>query len=317
VNTSAAPDFAILEAAATWHVDLSISPQDGHLREAHSHWLASDPRHRLAWERLARLHGKLQQVNPTLARPILAGAQSKRREVLKVLSMLLAAGGAGTLAWQHTPLPDLLADQRTAVGERQTVRLADGSQLQLDTDTAVDIHYSANLRELHLLHGAILIQTANDPQSRPFLVHTPEGSIRALGTRFTVRSDAGSSQVCVQEHAVEVRTALALEPVTCVTAGQQLRFTAQSMHAPEPAPEQADAWSRGILLARNQRLDAFVRELQRYRAGYLHCAPEVAGLRLSGAFYLADTDRILANLTTTLPLRVQRFTRYWVRLLPA
>ena len=317
MNSPAAPDFSILEAAATWHVDLSISPQDGHLREAHGHWLASDPRNRLAWERLARLHGKLQQVHPTLARPMLAGAQAKRREVLKVLSVLLAAGGAGSLAWQHTRLPDLLADQRTAVGERQTVRLADGSQLQLDTNTAVDIRYSANLRELHLLHGEILIQTAVDPHSRPFLVHTPEGSIRALGTRFTVRSDAGSSQVRVQEHAVEVRPVLAPDSATRVAAGQQLRFTAQAVHILEPAPEQADAWSRGILLARDQRLDEFVRELQRYRAGYLHCAPEVAGLRLSGAFYLADTDRVLANVTTTLPLRVQRFTRYWVRLLPA
>ena len=315
MNTSATPDFAILEAAATWHVELSISPQDGHLREAHNHWLTSDPRHRLAWERLARLQGKLQQVNPSLARPMLAGIQAKRREVLKALSVLLAAGGTGTLAWQHTP--DLLADQRTAIGERQTVRLVDGSQLQLNTATAVDIRYSANLRELHLLHGEILIQTAADPQSRPFLVRTPEGSIRALGTRFTVHSDTGISQVCVQEHAVEVRTALATAAATRVAAGQQLRFTAQSMHTIEPAPDQADAWSRGILLARNQRLDAFLLELQRYRTGYVHCDPGVGALRLSGAFYLADTDRILANLTTTLPVRVQRFTRYWVRLLPA
>lgn len=317
MSSSAAPDFSMLEAAATWHVELSISPQDLRLRESHSHWLASDPRHRLAWERLARLQGKLVQVDPTLVRPMLAGAKAKRREVLKLLGVLMTTGGAATLAWRYTPLPDLLADRRTAVGERQTVQLADGSTLQLNTATAVDVRYSSGLRELHLRHGEIQVQTAVDPQSRPLLVHTPQGSIRALGTRFTVRSEASRSQVCVQEHAVEVHSAQAPKHVVRVEAGQQLRFTAQSISTPEPAPEQADAWSRGILLARNQRLDEFLLELQRYRAGFVQCDPSVAGLRLSGAFYLADTDRILANLSTTLPVRLQRFTRYWVRLLPA
>lgn len=317
MSRTSTPDFAILEAAATWHVDLCFSPQDGSLRQAHSHWLASDARHRVAWERLARLQGKFQQVDPALARPMLAGAQAKRREVLKTLGVLLAAGGAGTLAWQHSALPDLLADRRTAIGERQTLQLADGTRLQLNTDTAVDIHYSANLREVRLRHGEIQVQTAVDAASRPFLVHTAEGSIRALGTRFTVRSEHGNSQVCVQEHAVEVRAVLDAQHCTRVAADQQVHFTAQLIDTPMPAPEQADAWSRGILLARDQPLDAFTRELQRYRSGYLHCAPEVGALRISGAFYLADTDRILSNLATTLPVRVQRFTRYWVRLLPA
>jgi transmembrane sensor len=55
-------------------------------------------------------------------------------------------------------------------------------------------------------------------------------------------------------------------------------------------------------------------ELSRYRPGYLGCAPEVAGLRLSGTFLLDDSEAVLANLQDSLPVHVRRLTRYWVRI---
>jgi len=61
------------------------------------------------------------------------------------------------------------------------------------------------------------------------------------------------------------------------------------------------------------RLEDVVAELSRYRHGYLGCAPEVAGLRLSGTFLLDDSEGVLANLEDSLPVRLRRLTRYWVR----
>lgn len=304
-------DHATLEAAARWYVDLRGEVPDEATREAHRRWLERDPRHAQAWERLARLQDKLGQVNPGIARPTLASARAKRRDVLKVLSILLAAGGAGTLAWNTTPLPTLMADQRTGTGERRRVRLDDGSQLQLNTATAVDVRYSDTVREVRLLSGEIQIETARDPLARPFIVHTAEGSIRALGTRFTVRGETGRTQVCVQEHAVEVRSASLLGPAVRVEAGQQLSFSHDSIDTVQQANPQADAWTRDMLVANDWRLGDFILELQRYRPGHLGCDPAVAGLRISGAFHLGSTDTILDNLTSTLPVRIRRFSRYW------
>ena len=129
------------------------------------------------------MQDKLGQLSPGVARPTLASARAKRRDVLKVLSILLMAGGAGTLAWNTTALPTLMADQRTGTGERRRLRLDDGSQLQLNTATAVDIRYSDTLREVRLLQGEIQIETARDALARPFVVHTAEGSIRANASR--------------------------------------------------------------------------------------------------------------------------------------
>ena len=68
----------------------------------------------------------------------------------------------------------------------------------------------------------------------------------------------------------------------------------------------------GMLVANDQRLDAFLAELSRYRPGWLRCDPAVAGLRISGAFAIDDSDQTLRALSTTLPVRVVQTTRYWV-----
>lgn len=304
-------DHATLEAAARWYVDLRCDAPTDAQREAHRRWLERDPRHLQAWERLGRLQGKLEQVSPSLARPTLAGARAKRREVLKVFSLLLASGAAGTLAWNTTALPTLMADQRTRTGERRTLRLDDGTQLQLNTATAVDIRYSEQLREVRLLSGEILIETARDPLARPFIVHTADGSIRALGTRFVVRREGDETRVSVQEHAVEVRPAGGLVSAARVDAGQQMTFNESHLGAVQPALAHSDAWSRDMLVVSDWALGDFVAELKRYRPGHLGCDSAVAALRISGAFHLADTDTVLDNLTATLPVRVRRFSRYW------
>jgi transmembrane sensor len=265
-----------------------------------------------AWERLARLQGKLAQVTPGIARPTLSSARAKRREVLKVLSVLLVAGATGGVVLRDGGVAQLMADVRTGVGEQRSVRLDDGSQLKLNTDTAVDIRYDGQWRALELLKGEILVQTASDALPRPFIVHTGQGSVRALGTRFIVRCDDDVTRVCVLQHAVQVRSAHTMAAVR-VEAGQQLQFSTEKIGNVTPLAAMADAWSREMLIVDDWRLADVVSELQRYRPGYLGCDEAVGGLRLSGAFHLGDIDIVLENLTTTLPVRIRRFSRYWTR----
>ncbi len=160
----------------------------------------------------------------------------------------------------------LTADVRTGVGQQRSLRLDDGTQLRLNTDTAVDIRYNGEWRALELLKGEILVQTASDALSRPFVVHTGQGSVRALGTRFIVRCDNDLVRVCVLQHAVEVRSALAMASVR-VEAGQQLEFSAGKTGNVTPLAAMADAWSREMLIVDDWRLADVVSELQRYRPG--------------------------------------------------
>ncbi|SNS12335.1 FecR domain-containing protein [Pseudomonas segetis] len=308
---SAPVSTATLQAAANWYLDLQEAPDNAALLDAHQRWLTADAAHRQAWTRLEKLQGKLATLPATLARPMLSVAGNKRRESLKLLGLLLVTGGTAGLAWQSTTFSSLRADQRTATGERRNIRLDDGSTVQLNSATALNIDYGKQLREISLLQGEILVQTAADQKARPFVVHTEQGSIRALGTRFLVQREGEFTQVRVLQHAVEVRTADHQPPVR-VKAGQQLRFSASDTKAVEPLESHADAWVNGMLIVSNWPLPRFIAELARYRPGVLRCDPSLSHLRISGAFQLADSDAILDNLSTTLELRIRKVSSYWV-----
>jgi transmembrane sensor len=73
-------------------------------------------------------------------------------------------------------------------------------------------------------------------------------------------------------------------------------------------------WRDGVLMAQNQPLGDFLRELGRYRPGVLRWDDALGSLRVTGSFRLENTDKVLALLSASLPLDVQMRTRYWVTL---
>ena len=67
-----------------------------------------------------------------------------------------------------------------------------------------------------------------------------------------------------------------------------------------------------MLVAAHMRLADFLAELGRYRRGQLNCDPKVADLLISGTYPVDDSERVLDLLAVSLPVRIKRFTRYWV-----
>lgn len=298
-----------LNQAVDWYVRLHDSQVTDAQRAAWQAWLAEDPRHAQAWARLEQLRQRFDQAPQGLAALALENARHSRRTALKTLAVLL---GVGVVGWQGYQVSPWSADYVTRVGERRRVTLADGSRLDLNTDSRVDIRFDAGQRLIHLRHGEILVQTAKD--ARPLSVQTGEGRILALGTRFSVRQADGLTQVRVEEHAVEIHPHLAVVSAVRVEAGQAIEFSAGQIGSLRAAPASGSAWTQGMLVAVDWRLDELLAELSRYRHGYLGCTAEVAALRLSGAFNLNDDEATLASLQDALPVQVRRITRYWLRL---
>ena len=116
----------------------------------------------------------------------------------------------------------------------------------------------------------------------------------------------------VQVSARQPSTPLSLQ------AGWQTRVDGQGAGRPTSIDVfLAQAWMRGILPAERMRLDQLLAELSRYRPGFLRCSEAVAALRVTGSFQLDDTDAALALVANTLPVRIERRTRYWVTVVPA
>ncbi|MGK5071336.1 FecR domain-containing protein [Janthinobacterium sp. ZB1P44] len=299
----------VLAAAAHWHVELQCGSADPAALQA---WRDASAEHDRAWELLQRMDGQLATIPAALAIPALQAAQQRRRAAAKVLAMLVAAGGGialGQAGLQSAPWQAWTASLRTAPGQRRHVALADGGRMEMNTDSAVDVDYSAARRRIRLHHGEIMITTA--PDARPFLVDTPHGVIRALGTRFGVRCDDGGSVVSVFEHAVEVRCAARPDAVRRLEAGQQLRFSGTGLEAVLAMPAHQDSWLRGMLVTADWPLQRLVTELARYRRGHLACDASVAQRPVTGTYRLDDIDAVLESLCASHGLQVTYFTRYW------
>lgn len=314
VGAGAPIDPQVLEQAADWLMQLHAGDASARQRRDCERWRQSSPEHARAWSRAEKLLGKLGSLPPELAMPALDRSRSpaRRAAVLKLAALLATVPGAWLLfdhsGWRH--------DYRTATGERRDIVLADGSRVHLNTATALDVRFDAGERLLLLRGGEIFVATSPDAQGRPFVVQSAQGRMQALGTVFSVRQDEGHTRLAVQASRVRV-TPLAGAAPRIVDAGQQVVFTQAAIGQPQMLDTGALAWQRGMLLADDLRLADFAQELARYRPGVIHCDPQVADIRISGAFPIADTDAALVMLVST--YRVLARTRlggYWVTLAP-
>lgn len=310
-------NFRVLQEAADWFAVLHSGRVGEDERQAWQAWLAH-PDHAHAWRKVERLSGQLQRLSSEPGGRAAAGvlrSRGGRRQALKTLGVLCGGGALAWLGGDRLTARGWFASQRSAVGEIRDLRLADGSQLWLNTDSAVDIALDDSARTLSLYRGEILVDAPTE--RRPLLLRSAEGVLRSeRGARFSLRQLDGETWLSLYVGDFMLRGA-GQSAATRLSAGRQWRFSSAGSIASGPLERARQAWASGMLLADDMRLDAFIAELARYRHGYLGCDPRIAGLRVVGAFPLADTERVLDALAGTLPVRVQRRLPWWVSLEPA
>lgn len=319
-STAIAP--AMLQRAAEWMARLWSGDASEADAAACAAWRAAHPEHERAWARLQRFEQQFDTIPREVARGALSGtprrARLDRRRALQVLGLVASGGGAALLAhetglWQRTT-----SDYRTAVGETRAIVLTDGSQVVLDTASAIDVAYTASERRIVLRTGAILVRSAPDTATthRPLLVQTQQGTATALGTRFSVRAGDDVSEVAVFEGLVELRPLHEGASAVRLPAGMRGSYSHQAAQANGQVEESAAAWTRGSLVAERMRLADLLSELGRYRHGVLRCDDSVANLRVTGVYSLRDIDRSLVNLALSLPVELAYRTRFWVTVRP-
>lgn len=316
IAASAPVSNRVLEAAIHWQLCLDSGMTSERERVEFQCWLATDPEHVRAWKQLTGLDQQLALAAAPAARKALLRrpAGSQRRNVGGLLGILLASVlGLGLLNHQR-PLSDWLADEVTAAGEQRELLLADRSRLRLNSRSALDIEFNPEERRLFLRSGEILVETAHgDP--RPFLVETRHGTLRALGTRFLVREENQGTQLIVLQSAVAAHPRYASEE-RVIAQGQQVMMNSNSLGASQAAPAAADAWMHGMLVVENVRLVDLLDRLGEYQNGHLGVDDSIAGLRISGSFPLRNLDLALAALPASLPVSVERYTDWWIKVVP-
>jgi transmembrane sensor len=118
------------------------------------------------------------------------------------VATLLLSVPLGWIAVDHYLNPSHI---RTAIGEQRSIALADGSLVQLNTNSELRVEIKDSERRIILERGEARFTVAKDPK-RPFVVKTPQATVRALGTVFNVQIAAQGTDVAVLEGHVEVAT---------------------------------------------------------------------------------------------------------------
>lgn len=301
----------ILREAAQWLVQLD-NQADADLQAEFEVWLSAAPEHAAAIARLQGRLGALQHLPPQAASKALRMAP--RKPLGKPMRALALAIALAPVAWSTTNYWQqgyLSADLSTSGGDWLDHHLDDGSLVQLDGDSAVDLHFDSKERRIELLRGEVLVDVAKDP--RPFVVVTPHANVRALGTRFTVERQHDATLVTMFESTTAINSAgQSLQLAT----NQRVRLTREGPGEVEQVQAEPleQAWRKHQLLAQDQALTDVLSRLSRHYRGLLwvdHKA--LAGMRVTVMLPLDDPDRSLRLLQRTLPIEVTQYTPWITR----
>lgn len=318
--TSERPDPQAVDQAIEWLVRLKFDLPSAATSRDFQQWLQEYPQHQVAWRRVSSLSDEFAALPASASRRVLGAAQGaglSRRAGLKLLALLAGVGGLGWSARDELGMAGLLADVRTTTGERRRLLPEDGSDILLNTRSAVDLALEADQRTLTLIEGEAIVAAGADsgmPAPRPFWLVTRDARLRLLDSHLLIRQRERDTVLAVAGGALDVFASGQVDnaPLRTLKPGDSLTVSADGRLSSWEAHGDPWAWREGVLSVQNMPLGDFLRELGRYRSGVIRCQAEVAGLPVSGTWQLADTDAILALLGRVLPVRVDYRTRYWV-----
>lgn len=234
------------------------------------------------------------------------GRQRRRLRWVRLASAALIVAVLVNLSWLITVMWDhQQATYQTALGQRQMVELADGSRLELDTQSTVQIDYSHRRRQIRLLQGQAVFTVAHE--ARPFEVWAGGTRVLDIGTQFEVRYLDQRLTVVVLDGAVSVTPAGG--KTTLLQRGLSVSQDHEGRLQPPQVvdPARSAAWRRGELVFQNQKLRDVLQELARYHRGTVTVSqPLLLETRVSGVVQADDLAQSLRTVAAALPARLSQ-----------
>jgi transmembrane sensor len=293
---------ALIAEASVWMARLDAGQVDQREFEA---WRDADPRRAAAfaevartWDRLSVLRGHVEATAEPEPR---ASARPSRRAMLQAAGVVgVATLGAGLFA------PRVFARNRasTGVGERRSLVLADGSRVELNTDSSVAWRLQHDLREVWLERGQAALSVADD-RTRPFVLRASHVDTRLSPGQFDARLREGALDLTILSGRAQPQRrapmgAGAVADMRDLVGPTSLLITPTRV-VDRPLSD-ADvnittSWRRGEIVFDGEPLGSAVQEYNRYLTRKLVIGDrKLASLRLGGRFMTSNPDGFLTAL---------------------
>lgn len=346
-------EAAMAEEAGAWDARLRAPDCTDEDRARFAAWRDSNPAHQQAFERLQSIVATLRSERGradlrALRDEALRVAGHRRRRVwfagtaaavVAVVSCVIAWNNAeqGWLSQHIATFVTRLSGAQsysTGIGQRSTFMLADGSSIELNARSRVQVRFSDVRRDVELVEGQALFNVAKDSR-RPFIVQAGDRQVLAVGTKFDVRLDATSVQVTliegkvrIEERAAENGAPLANEAAQIVlTPGKQLVARLNTTDRPAEVPRPVEtatevgsvdvvrdidvtkitAWREGRIYFDDLSLEQAVTEMNRHSTMRIRIdSAALAGLRVNGMFKAGEQESFVSALQEYFPITAHR-----------
>jgi len=272
-------------------------------------WLAQSPQHMVAYLRLDTAWNRADRLAALRAN---IGEAARAR--ISPLMFRLAAGlavaallGAASFAYLTKPQDRMFT---TPVGGHEAVSFADGSRIELNTDTSIRTRMTTNERVVWLEKGEAYFQVKHDA-AHPFIVMVGDHRITDLGTQFLVRRDTGKLEVAVMQGTVRFDAPAMRTPLkpALLTKGDVVTATPSTVfltHENAKAAAKELSWRRGVLVFDKTTLADAASEFNRYNREKLVIAdPAVASMTIDGTFPTNNVRLFARVVHDVLGLRVE------------
>jgi transmembrane sensor len=289
--------------AAAWLARLHADDRSVDDEEAFRAWLESKPDNARAFDAVTTVWDVTEGLLASSAlsrRP----ARIRRRTILAGLGSL-AAVGASFAVWEEA----YAGVYETAVGEQKRVRLSDGTEAFLDTDTRIRERFTQSLRAVEIDRGMVDFHVKPDAR-RPFVVEAAGQRIVADRTTFDVRRDGSRVSVVLLEGRATVLAIARIAPQRFVLEHGQRAIMAQNIpiHIDRPNLTPLTAWQSGQAIFESETLAAAVAEMNRYSTLQLIVEdPVVAELRLSGVYRVGDNEAFARSVSQLVPVIIEHY----------
>lgn len=285
-DTQAEP---IGDQAAEWILRQGDSSWSNKEQAALDVWLAQSSYHQAAYWRLKAGWGRAERLaalKPGGMRPARPSANRGAWPIIRfatVACVVLSVAAGGVYSWS--------IQERvftTAVGQRASISLSDGSRVELNTNSSIGVRMGFWQRSVSLKHGEAFFDVHHDA-SRPFSVFAAGHRIVDLGTQFTVQTSGDRLKVTLVQGLARLETVSSAiqHHATDLMPGDVAVATPNSMSVakvPENAIAEDLAWRQGKLVFNNATLAEAAVEFNRYNSTKLTIETDIAGLRINGIF---------------------------------
>lgn len=279
------------DEAIEWLIRLSAENCPETDTQAFNNWLHQSPAHQAAYAEITQRMNWLERVakTDTDTRNAALGyrPRGKKHTLQRTIKLATAASillVAGIATFSSQGWYGNTRHYQVAQGEHKTIHLADGSQLELNTDSEIKVRYNHFQRSIEIIKGEVFFSVQHNAQ-RPFIVTAGAGRSIDIGTEFNIHRQADKVVIAVQQGSVRVEAQQSRDLITsqAIAYNQNGEF----INLPSSNIDSLTAWRHGKLIFNNCRLDEVLTEISRYHKVQLSLGnPKLGDKKVSGTFFI-------------------------------